>query len=113
MATAAPLQFHPSMALMSNASAATAAGGGGGGPPPVFTSGQQQQEAVVAHQQNLLYMARSAAAAAAAGGVRTVAQGQGGQPGQAQQGMPHQLVSQIPAGSLAVSEMLVHNTRIL
>ena len=106
VATAAPLQFHPSMALMSNASAATAAGGGGGGPPPVFTSGQQQQEAAAAHQQNLLYMARSAAAAAAAaGGVRTVAQGQGGQPGQGQQGMPHQLVSQIPAGSLAVSEI--------
>ena len=110
VATAAPLQFHPSMALMSNASAATAAGGAGGGPPPVFTSGQQQQqEAVAAHQQNLIYMARSAAAAAAAaaaGGVRTAvaAQGQGGQ---GQQGIPHQqhigVVNQISAGSLAVS----------
>ena len=116
VATAAPLQFHPSMALMSNPSAATPAGGGGGGPPPVFTSSQQQQEAAAAHQQNLLYMARSAAAAAAvaaAGGVRTAvaAQGQGGQPGQGQQGIPHQqhigVVNQISAGSLAVSDIHV------
>ena len=102
VATAAPLQFHPSMALMSNSSVAT----GGGTPPPVFTSGQQQ-EATGAHQQNLFYMARSAAAAvaAASGGVRTP-QGQG-QQGQGQPGMPHQqhisVVSQIPTGSLAVS----------
>ena len=109
MATAAPLQFHPSMALMSNASAGSAAGGG---PPPVFTSGQQQQEAAAAHQQSLLYM-RSAMVAA--GSVRT-AQGQGGQAGQqGQQGMPHQLVNQIPTGSLAVSEVhdIVHNACVV
>ena len=81
VATAAPIQFHPSMALMSNASGAAASGA------PVFTSGQEPP-----HQQNLLYMARSAA-------VRTP-QGQ-------QQGIPHQqhigVVNQIASGSLAVS----------
>ena len=104
MATAAPLQFHPSMALMTNATGGSAVGGGGGGPAPVFTSGQQQQEAAAAHQQSLLYM-RSAMVAA--GGVRT-AQGQGGQAGQqGQQGIPHQLVNQIPTGSLAVSTLYI------
>ena len=87
MATAAPIQFHPSMALMTNTSAAVSG-------TPVFTSGAGPagQEA---HQQGLLYMARSAAA------VRTQ-QGQ-----QQQQGIPHQqhigAVNQVTGGSLAVS----------
>lgn len=101
IATAAPIQFHPSMALMSNASAAAVSG------TPVFTSGAAAGAGVgvgvgvvagaagqEAHQQGLLYMTRSAA-------VRTP---QGQQP----QGVPHQqhigVVGQIAGSSLAVSD---------
>ena len=99
IATAAPIQFHPSMALMSNASAAAVSG------TPVFTSGAGAGVGVgvgivagaagqEAHHQGLLYMTRSAA-------VRTP---QGQQP----QGVPHQqhigVVGQIAGSSLAVSD---------
>ena len=98
VATAAPIQFHPSMALMSNASGGGGGGAGGAGGAPVFTSGQEAAAAAQhQHQQNLLYMARSATAA------RTP-QGQ-------QQGIPHQqhigVVNQIASGSLTVSGVCV------